>query len=527
MICRSKLTPALPIFLSASLVCAATSLARAEAADAPRATRAPGENAAGPASSRGPAASPPGEGEAAATAGPEESAEQVEVGSGLFEQGLAARSGTDAVAGPAPAATAPFTLSGYMRGDVFVGKVPGYQTGTMKAAYGELSLMAKTAKQTYGDGFAETRVRYGLQGDQQQTFLDLREAYVNTYLGPVDLRFGRQIIVWGRADALNPTNNLTPLDLRIRSPIEDDRRLGNFAARASLRLAPLRLEGVWLPIYLPSELPPVGIPDFVAFGTPRFPAPELKNGLLAGRVHLELPSFEMSVSYLHGHAPLPGVTLSRVTLDPTNPQVLVSRTAYIHHVVGIDFSTAIGDLLAVRGEAAYRRPVDYENRPYAPRPDLQYALGADRSFGPVSVIAQYLGRYAFNWEKQEGSMSELDPDILRTNPDPVLEESVTNTINRQLARTNQILFAQPARVQHLATVRLEWLTAHDTLSIMALGMVNVTTREWLAAPRIGYRISDALTTYVGAEIFSGPEGTLFGLIEEVLSAGYGELRYTF
>ena len=79
------------------------------------------------------------------------------------------------------------------------------------------------------------------------------------YLGPVDLRLGQQIIVWGRADALNPTNNLTPVDFRIRSPIEDDIRLGNVGARAFLRLSPVRLEGVWMPVYLPTELPTVGL----------------------------------------------------------------------------------------------------------------------------------------------------------------------------------------------------------------------------------------------------------------------------
>ena len=63
----------------------------------------------------------------------------------------------------------------------------------------------------------------------------MREAYVNAYLGPFDLRLGKQIIVWGRADALNPTNNLTPVDFRIRSPLEDDIRLGNVGARAFLR----------------------------------------------------------------------------------------------------------------------------------------------------------------------------------------------------------------------------------------------------------------------------------------------------
>jgi hypothetical protein len=57
---------------------------------------------------------------------------------------------------------------------------------------------------------------------------------------------------------------------------------------------------------------------------------------------------------------------------------LISRTAYKQQVVGFDFSTAIGDIVALRGEAAYRKPYDYEKAPYAPAPypDLQYVLGA-------------------------------------------------------------------------------------------------------------------------------------------------------
>jgi hypothetical protein len=401
----------------------------------------------------------------------------------------------------------------------------------MKAAYGELSLAVKTAQQRYGDssgaGFAEVRVRQGLQGDEQQTFVDLREAYVNAYVGPVDLRLGHQIIVWGRADVLNPTNNLTPFDLRIRSPIEDDRRIGNVGARLFVTHAPVRVEGVWMPLFAPSGLPAVGLPEFVTFGAPRFPPPELKNGLLAGRIHLELPAFEMSVSYLHGYAPLPGFTLSGLTFDPVSPEVRVSRTAYDHQVVGLDFSTALGEIVAIRGEAAYRRPFDYRSRIYAPRPDLQYVLGVDRAFGSVNVIAQYVGRYVFAWRKENGPDQPLDPSILMVTPSPFLEGAATTAINLQLARTNQILFSQTARVQHLASARVEWLTLHDTLSIAALGVVNVTTREWLASPKIGYRVTDALTAYLGAEIFMGPDGTLFGLIDQVLSAGYTEVRLTF
>lgn len=446
---------------------------------------------------------------------------------GLFEQSQASAAAAAGVGADT------FKLSGYVRGDVYAGKVTGASQGDIKADYGEAALVARTKKGTYGDGFAELRLLYGMQSQtQQQATLDVREAYVNTYLGPVDLRLGKQIIVWGRADLLNPTANLTPNDLHVRSPIEDDRRIGNIAARANVRLNPVRLEGVWIPTYAATVLPPIDLPQFVYYSDPSFPKPELDKGLLAGRVHLELPAVEMSVSYLHGYAPLPGLAYvpGSLTFSSTKPSVLISRTAYKQQVVGFDFSTAIGDMVALRGEAAYRKPYDYEKAPYAPAPypDLQYVLGVDHTFGSVSVIAQYLGRYTFHWSKESGPLAGAgDTTLLQTDNPTVSKQEAEESVHLLLAKNNQILFAQTAKIQHLATARLEWLTLHDTLSLSILGLVNVTTKEWMAAPKIGYRLSDNMMAYVGAEILTGPKDTLFGLVDQKMSAGYVELRSTF
>jgi len=494
-----------------------------------RAARAQNADAGAPAQgSPAPSVTAPADGGAAPEAVP------AETGGGLFEQSQAAASAGAAKSEAAAETKVPFTLNGYARGDTFIGKVPNANAAEMKANYGELALQLRTVKSAFGDGFADARIRYGLQGADQGTFVDLREAYVNGYLGPVDIRLGKQIIVWGRADALNPTNNLTPIDFRIRSPLEDDIRIGNVGARAFLRFSPVRLEGVWMPVYLATELPNVGLPEFVSFGPPKYPSLDLRNGLVAGRVHLELPAFDMSVSYLRGYAPLPGLTLTSVTFDPVNPSVIISRTAYDQQVVGFDFSTALGEVMTLRGEAAYRRPYDWQNKPYAARPDLQYVIGADHTFfGSLSVIGQYLGRYVFDWERVPLSAMPLDPNVLKMDPtDPTFDSNywvptVTDAANLVLARTSQVLFNQTAQVQHVATLRFDWLLAHETLSVSTLGLVNFTTKEWLVAPRIGYRFNDAMTAYVGAQVFSGPTETLFGLIEEVLSAGYAELRYSF
>lgn len=458
-------------------------------------------------------------------------------GSSLFAQsvsggGESSESGDVVSSGVSSSSALEF--NGYTRGDLWVGKVPGFATGDIKAAYGELGLKVGIKKGEFGGAYAEPRFRYGRQGDEQRLFVDLREAYVDAYFGDLDLRLGHQIIVWGRADALNPTNNLTPSDLRVRSPNEDDRRVGNVGARAFYNLTPVRIEAVWMPIYSPTEIPTEVFPDYVAFAEPDFPKPELGKSLYAGRVHLELAAFEMSVSYLHGPAPLPALAYTDYTVGPDS-KVLISRTAYQHDVIGFDFSTAIGDDLGVRSEVAYRKPADPEKaatdptRAHLPNPDVQYVLGLDRSFGSVSAVAQYMGRYVFDWSREPVPAALTTPEALQqlTAKTPQVTANVEAQVPAELARRSQTLFQQLAEVQHLASLRLEWLTAHDTVALSAIGLYNFTTTEWLLFPKMEYRITDDMTATVGAEIYAGPDETMFGLIDAPLSAGYGELRVAF
>jgi hypothetical protein len=478
-----------------------------------------------------PPAAPPAAAEVPAARAPSNASEPVGSGSGLFEasQSAAATDSQGAVA-EGNGSGLPFELNGYVRGDMFVGKAVDSSKAQMHAAYGEFALKARSEKQSYGDAFAELRLRYGQEGDRHDLQVTLREAYVNTYVGPLDLRLGQQIIVWGRADAFNPTNNLTPIDLRVRSPLEDDRRLGNVGARAFLNFAPVRIEGVWMPLYVASELPAIPLPPYIHFGPPNYPAPTLDNGLYAGRVHLELPSFEASVSALYGHAPLPGLALHDYTVGVDPPEIRISRVAYDQQVFGGDFSTAFGEILGLRGEIAYRHPLHHKSRPYAARPDLQYVLGVDRTFGPVSVILQYLGRYVLDWQREPGAANPIDPLVLAMFQPPLppaLAAEVDTSIAQELANRNQILFGQTERVQHLASARVEWLSLRDTLSLSALGLVNFSTREWLLFPKMTYKITDSLSTSLGGEIYAGPDGTLFGAVDELLTAGYAELRMSF
>ena len=54
----------------------------------------------------------------------------------------------------------------------------------------------------------------------------VRDGYLRYEDGPLDVRAGWQSVVWGRADAINPTDQLTPRDYRLRVPSDDEQRFG-------------------------------------------------------------------------------------------------------------------------------------------------------------------------------------------------------------------------------------------------------------------------------------------------------------
>ena len=122
-------------------------------------------------------------------------------------------------------------LGGYLRSTLYVGRAQNPEDGQIKSGYGEFSLKLKADKKGFGTAFADLRVREGQEFDSRVSEVNLREAYVDVYSGRFDFRVGHQVVVWGRADGMNPTDNITPKDMLARSPDEDDRRLASRPVR--------------------------------------------------------------------------------------------------------------------------------------------------------------------------------------------------------------------------------------------------------------------------------------------------------
>jgi hypothetical protein len=406
-------------------------------------------------------------------------------------------------------------LGGYLRSAIFAGRALTPEAGQVKSAYGEFSLKLKAEKPGFGRAFTEFRGREGMEFDQPLKGFTLREAYVETYWGGLDIRVGHQIVVWGRADGFNPTDNITPKDMLARSADEDDRRLANFLVRTTYNALPLRLEGIWIPFYKSSRIPTefISFPAGIQLEGEDYPSARFAHSTAALRLNFVFPGFDGSLSYFNGHNPFPAlsadVTEDDVPLHPIDPLDIVLRS-YRMHVVGLDFSSTWGSW-GLRGEAAYRSPHgDYRRDASIIHPDLYGVVGMDHEFGAgMSVILQYLVRRV--WDFQE-LIQPSRPDLLPAY---------------QLAKKNRLLFSQQYEISHALSLRAAKSFWHDTLDLEVMGYVNITSHEYLLKPKLTYSITDAFSLIIGGEWYQGPDDSLFDLVDPYLSALFGELRLSF
>ncbi|MGD9474860.1 MAG: DUF1302 family protein [Eubacteriaceae bacterium] len=200
--------------------------------------------------------------------------------------------------------------------------------------------------------------------------LEIREAYVqlNGFLTKnLDLTIGRQRIVWGTADKLNPTDNLNPLDLE--DILDFGRRRGSDAINLNYYINnDFSLQGVFIPFFQPANMP-VGIFANILNSTM-----ELPDGMVLKSVSdtLMMPKYNIgesssaglkfkgfakgvnfSLSYVWGYDGLPFATKNTfIPVDKLgginiNSQLSFART----HIIGADLVTSIAGF-GVWAEAA-------------------------------------------------------------------------------------------------------------------------------------------------------------------------------
>ena len=90
-----------------------------------------------------------------------------------------------------------------------------------------------------------------------------------------------------------------------------------------------------------------------------------------------------------------------------------------------------------------------------------------------------------------------------------------------------MIFGQQRQTSHSVMARLSWLTLHDNLTLEVSGLYGFTLEDWMLRPAVTWSISDALRLRAGAELMGGPDDTMYGMVDETLSAGFVELRASY
>ncbi len=381
---------------------------------------------------------------------------------GLFSTQAAASDGeTASPVAPAPETEAPVALSwsGYLQTDIRMNVNdpkdlswqeyrldlrPELKLGTKARFYGEIWMREL--------GFPQLHRFNELQkpGSILPLDISLRKAYVDIYgvgFPSLDLTIGRQRIVWGTADKINPTDNLDPNDLEDIWDV--GRHFGSDGIKAKYYLGPLTLSAVFLPIFRPAILPQGGLAEelFLKKNSELINAiidqkkdtvimPELKpkESFSAGfKTAVHLTGFDASASYAYCRDDFPllseiivtpqAKTTSQAILDVADGMLEIkeAKLKLIYprlHIAGIDMAAMIGRW-GIWGEAAVFVPekrikmqTTYEGNDSVPNvfsainykgaknptlldgPYIKYVIGMDFTFPwKMYISAQYAHGY--------------------------------------------------------------------------------------------------------------------------------------
>ena len=367
-----------------------------------------------------------------------------------------------------------------------------------KEGFGGLALQVK-AQPIFNDALdakIEARVMapdltgrrdYGLEGE-------LLEGYAVIHLSGLDLRVGKQNVAWGRADGINPTDNLTPRNYRVMLPYEEDQRFGVWGVRAIAALP----RGLTLSLFASPDFEPHKVP-LPAGGLQvdrRLPENGLRNWVAGIKLDRSGETTDWSLSYYHG----PSLTPTALSAGPT-VTLGYDRT----HVLGFDFARNFGRF-GFRTELAYTFSKSTSLDPNASKGRLYLVAGVDRTFGQkLNVNVQGLLRWI---PRRVDPAKVADPSVLAA------------------ALLNSIVRGQEERLSPGLTFRVSNLWRQDTLRAELFGMINAPRGDFYLRPLVNYDVSDKVRVSTGANIYRGIRTTQFGA-QRPNSGAFVEIRRGF
>lgn len=307
----------------------------------------------------------------------------------------------------------------------------------------------------------------------------LRQAWVSHASGPVEWRVGRQILSWGRADRLNPTDNLAPRNLRGLVADIDEDRIGLDSASVRVQLGERINATVLHAPRMRATVLPDGIASIpAALGGRRIADQVSAQDTQALRIDYAGNALDASISIVDGPSMNPAF------LDAVPPAFAPHAIQPGVRIVGADFSAALGDRWGLRGEFA---STSFDDRAPAGLGDFRYAVfGVERHIdGGWLALAQWVHR--------------------RADRDSAAPPSLAGALNRA------VWFQTEARSDavYLGLNRAQFEGALSG-NIGVLQTLDDRGRAWFA--NVAWRIDDHWNLLARWQHFSGPVDTNLGAL---------------
>ncbi len=341
--------------------------------------------------------------------------------------------------------------------------------------------------------------------DLKRNYFNFTEAFVDVYFEDFDLRLGKQIVKWGKADASNPTDNINPTDY---SNLTDDETIGVVAASLSYYWNDWSLQIVGVPGFTPTRLPPEGtrfslLPSGgiaviedpllpvaleVPIEDPVLPSNTIDNTQYGLRLQTTYSGWDFSVSFYDGINDFPAPTVRYA--DTLLPEAIVPVYNRFR-AIGGDFATTF-DRWGLHGEAAH---LVFDGDREDSR--LQFVIGLDYTRSDIIldhdifVIVEYVGEEV----TKEGSGFDTGSAL-----DRVLVSALAGNITYEF-------------------------TEYTKLELR--GLIDFYKGDdYFFQPQLVHRVSDEFEVTAGFDIIGGPSDTFFGQFKDN-DRVFVKLKYMF
>jgi len=343
---------------------------------------------------------------------------------------------------------------------------------------------------------------YIYQYQNQDLEIGLRQAYIDIFFNFMDIRIGKQQIIWGKADGVFITDVISPKDLReFLLPEFDEIRMGVTAFKADYYIGDSAIEFVWVPVFTSTRLP-----DESSIWKPRFDLPfqpefdysrqKVSESFKNSEVFLKYSTvtsavdLELMGGYMWDDDPAMHTVKN---IDPATMQPGSITVIPEHHrlgLVGGSFSTTLGSYV-IRGEGAYYFGKYFLSEDslleegVVEKNYLHYLLGVDFTLLDIKMSVQFIQQLILDYD------------------DPIVNDRVENMMT--FLATKDFL--------------------RETLFLELFTYVGLNNGDALIRGKVTYKLADGFEVLLGTNIFTGDKG-MFGQYNKN-DMVYAKIKYSF